>query len=196
MRVIGGTYRGRRLRTIGGQTVRPTSDRLRETLFNILSGDVAGSSFLDICAGSGAVSIEAISRGAARATMIEISRRTCAVIEENLKSLGISSKSLVINSDALAALKRIEASGRRFDIIFFDPPYGSDLYSKVMAFLGSRDVVEPGGIIIVEHRAKMPPEDVDGLHLYRRLKQGESALAFYERSQKPEARSQKPEGGC
>ncbi|HSE97977.1 MAG TPA: RsmD family RNA methyltransferase, partial [Blastocatellia bacterium] len=112
MRVIGGTYRGRRLRSVGGQTVRPTSDRLRETLFNILSTDIPGSKFLDICAGSGAVSIEAISRGAARATMIEISRRTCAVIEENLESLGIASKAVIINGDALAALKRLEAAGR------------------------------------------------------------------------------------
>ena len=192
MRVIGGIYGGRRLRAAGGQAVRPTSDRLRETLFNILSTAVAGSRFLDICAGSGAVSIEAISRGASHVTLIESSRRACSVIEANLKSLDISAIATLINRDAVTALKRIASQNRRFDIAFFDPPYGSDLYREVITILGREGVLEQGGILVVEHRAKTPPPaEVEGLKLFRQLKQGESALAFYE---KPEARSQKPEG--
>jgi 16S rRNA (guanine(966)-N(2))-methyltransferase RsmD len=178
--VIGGIYGGRRLRAVGGQAVRPTSDRLRETLFNILSTDIAGSRFLDICAGSGAISIEAISRGASHITLIESSRRACSVIEENLKSLDISGSASMINRDAVTALKRIASQSRRFDIAFFDPPYDSGLYREVITILGRDGVLEQGGILVVEHRAKSPPPaEVEGLKLYRQLKQGESALAFY-----------------
>jgi 16S rRNA (guanine(966)-N(2))-methyltransferase RsmD len=183
--VIGGIYGGRRLRTAGGQAVRPTSDRLRETLFNILSADIKGGRFLDICAGSGAVAIEALSRGASHVTMIESSRRACSVIEANLKSLDISENATLINRDAVSALKRIASQDRKFDIVFFDPPYDSDLYQEVITILGREEVLEQGGILVVEHRAKTPPRtEVEGLRLYRQLKQGESALAFYK---KPEA---------
>jgi 16S rRNA (guanine(966)-N(2))-methyltransferase RsmD len=189
--VIGGIYGGRRLRAARGQAVRPTSDRLRETLFNIISNDVEGSRFLDICAGSGAVSIEAVSRGASHVTLIESSRRACSVIEENLKSLDISGSATLINRDAVTALKRIASQNRRFDIAFFDPPYDSDLYREVITILGRDGVLEQGGILAVEHRAKAPPPaEVEGLILYRQLKQGESALAFYKKS---EAKTQKPE---
>ncbi|HWP42603.1 MAG TPA: 16S rRNA (guanine(966)-N(2))-methyltransferase RsmD [Blastocatellia bacterium] len=180
--MIGGYYRGRRLRAAGGLQVRPTSDRLRETLFNILSSEVEGSRFLDICAGSGAVAIEALSRGASHATLIEASRRACSVIEENLRSLGISERATLINRDAVGALRRLASERQQFDIAFFDPPYDSELYSKVMTILATESVLSPGGILVVEHRAKAPPAiEVEGLRLYRRLKQGESALAFYER---------------
>jgi 16S rRNA (guanine(966)-N(2))-methyltransferase RsmD len=180
VRIIGGLFRGRRLRTVSGLAVRPTSDRLRETLFNILSTDIAGSRFLDICAGSGAVAIEAISRGASHATLIEESRRACSVIEENIEALGIADRATVINRDAVAALKRLASQGSSFDIAFFDPPYSSELYTQVLALLGSGSLLEPGAILIIEHRAKTaPPSEVEGLKLYRQLKQGESALAFY-----------------
>jgi 16S rRNA (guanine(966)-N(2))-methyltransferase RsmD len=183
LRIIGGIYGGRRLRTAEGLAVRPTSDRLRETLFNVLSTGVEGSRFLDICAGSGAVAIEALSRGASHATLIEASGRACSVIKENLEAVGISSQSTLINRDAAAALKRLASQGRRYDIAFFDPPYDSELYSRVLAILGREPLLEAGGILVVEHRAKTPPPvELPGLTLYRKLKQGESALAFYKKS--------------
>jgi 16S rRNA (guanine966-N2)-methyltransferase len=183
VRVIGGKYRGRRLRAPHGQEVRPTSDRLRETLFNIIAPRIEGSRFLDICAGSGAVGIEALSRGARSATFIDSSRRACAVIESNLASIGITSNATIINRDAVAALKRLGADAATFDIIFFDPPYASELYSQVMRGLGAGELLGSEALVIAEHRAKTPPAAEYGeLRIYREVKQGESALAFYARA--------------
>ena len=181
VRVIGGTYGGRRLRSVDGLRVRPTSDRLRETLFNILTPRIADSSFLDICAGSGAVGIEALSRGASHATFIDKSSLACSVIEANLAALGIEQMD-ILNRDALAALKRLDENQLQFDIVFFDPPYASEIYAKVMETLGSTGLVADGGIVVVEHHAKTPPQEEYGeLRMYRHVKQGESALAFYGR---------------
>lgn len=183
MRVIGGSYRGRRLRTTAGHAVRPTSDRLRETLFNVLTPVISGKNFLDICAGSGAVGIEALSRGAQSVTFIDRSRRACAVIELNLKELGIEDNAAIINKDAAVALRRLAGNQQTFDIVFVDPPYDSNVYSEIMTLLGRAGVLSPAGIVIVEHRAKTPPQREFGdLQIYRELKQGESALAFYSRA--------------
>lgn len=180
MRVIGGKYRGRRLRAPHGQDVRPTSDRLRETLFNIIAPHIEGSRFLDVCAGSGAVGIEALSRGAASVTFIDSSRRACAVIESNLASLAVTSNATVINKDAVAALKRLSGDAAKFDIIFFDPPYASEIYSQVMHGIAAGCLIGPEALVVAEHRAKTPPAaEYGGLKMYREVKQGESALAFY-----------------
>lgn len=180
MRIIGGIHRGRTLRTTGGLGVRPTSDRLRETLFNILAPHVRGSRFLDICAGSGAVGIEALSRGASEATFIESSRHACDVIEANLASLEIT-QATIIKRDVAASLKQLDRESAQFDLVFFDPPYASEIYAQVMNQLGSSNLVAPGALVIVEHRAKSPPAPVAGkLRIFREVKQGESALAFYE----------------
>jgi 16S rRNA (guanine(966)-N(2))-methyltransferase RsmD len=181
MRVIGGIHRGRRLGTVGGLAVRPTSDRLRETLFNILAPQIHGSRFLDICAGSGAVGIEAFSRGACEVTFIERSRDACAVIEANLASLGIT-QATIIKHDATASLKRLERESVQFDIAFFDPPYASEIYADVMDRLGSGSLLTAEALVIVEHRVKTPPAPTCGsLRIFRGVKQGESGLAFFEK---------------
>jgi 16S rRNA (guanine(966)-N(2))-methyltransferase RsmD len=178
--VIGGIYRGRRLRTVEGMAVRPTSDRLRETLFNILAPHITKSSFLDVCAGSGAIGAEAISRGAQQVTFIDNSRRACSVIEANLRTLGAEHEATIINRDAAAALKQLAKEGKQFDIVFFDPPYASDIYDTVMRLLDEQPLLSNDAIVIAEHRVKAPPKDQYGrLRMYRALKQGESALAFY-----------------
>src|SRR4030095_7533311 len=118
MRVIGGVHRGRRLRTVAGLQVRPTSDRLRETLFNIIAPKIHGSNFLDVCAGSGAVGIEALSRGAAEVSFIEPNRPACAAINTNLTALGITQGATIVNRDASVALKRLELEARHFDFVF------------------------------------------------------------------------------
>jgi 16S rRNA (guanine(966)-N(2))-methyltransferase RsmD len=180
VRVIGGIYRSLRLRAVEGQGVRPTSDRLRETLFNILGVSVRDSRFLDLCAGSGAVGIEALSRGARQAVFVEQSRRACAVIEANLRALGITDQANIICRDGIAALKQLAAEAAPFDLIFFDPPYASGLYAPVLSDLGDSAVLADDAVIVVEHRAKTPPESEYGrLKMFRQLKQGESALAFY-----------------
>jgi 16S rRNA (guanine966-N2)-methyltransferase len=181
MRVIGGIHRGRKLATVGGLAVRPTSDRLRETLFNILAPHIHGSRFLDICAGSGAVGIEALSRGANEVTFIERSRDACAVIEANLASLGIT-QATIIKHDAAASLKKLERESAQCDIAFFDPPYASEIYAEVMNQLGSGSLLTAEALVIVEHRVKTPPIPKCGsLRKIREVKQGESALAFFER---------------
>jgi 16S rRNA (guanine966-N2)-methyltransferase len=181
MRIIAGTYRGRRLRTLTALMIRPTSDRLRETLFNILAPWIDGSRFLDICAGSGAVGIEALSRGASEVTFIEQSRDACAVIEANLNTVGAAGCATIERRNASAALKALEQGSKQFDVAFLDPPYSSEMYHEVMEQLGSGNLIAPGGIVVVEHRAKIPPKrEYEKLQRFRELKQGESALAFYE----------------
>jgi 16S rRNA (guanine(966)-N(2))-methyltransferase RsmD len=183
MRVIGGIHRGRRLGTIGGLAVRPTSDRLRETLFNILATRIGGSRFLDICAGSGAVGIEALSRGATEVTFIDNSRDACGVIEANLASIGLTQGATIVTRDAAASLARLEREHKEFDIAFFDPPYASKIYPQVMKKLDSGNLLTLTGLLIVEYRAKTPPlAECGRLRIVREVKQGESALGFYERS--------------
>ncbi|MFL6216287.1 MAG: 16S rRNA (guanine(966)-N(2))-methyltransferase RsmD [Blastocatellia bacterium] len=180
MRVIGGIYRSRRLRAVEGMGVRPTSDRLRETLFNVLGAAARDSRFLDLCAGSGAVGIEALSRGAARAVFVEQSRHACAVIQANLDALGLGDQARLVCRDVHAALKQLAFENEVFDLIFFDPPYASGLYATVMSELGESVLLKADAIVIVEHRAKLPLEgDYGRLSQFRELKQGESALAFY-----------------
>jgi 16S rRNA (guanine966-N2)-methyltransferase len=169
------------MRTIAGSITRPTSDRLRETLFNILAPWIDGSRFVDICAGSGAVGIEALSRGAIAVTFIEHSRAACAVIEANLSAVGAAECATIERRGASAALKSLDRASNQFDIAFFDPPYSSAIYPEVMTQLGSGNLIAPGGVVVVEHRAKLPPQsEYDKLHRFRELNQGESALAFYE----------------
>ena len=135
MRVIAGEFRSRRLKSIPGDATRPTPDRLRETLFNILAPQIEGAAFLDAYAGTGAVGIEALSRGAARAIFIEQNRAAAAVIRENLKALGIESRAQVLQGKVSALLKKVQA-----DIVFLDPPYQLEReYSKVLALLATSD---------------------------------------------------------
>jgi 16S rRNA (guanine966-N2)-methyltransferase len=182
MRVISGTHGGRRLRSVEGRAVRPTSDRLRETLFNILTPVVSGARFLDVCAGSGAVGIEALSRGASHSTFIDRSRRACSIIAQNLESLGLEEEATILNRNAVNALDRLEEEAAVFDLVFIDPPYESEIYSAVMRTLGRGAVLSGEAIVVVEHRLKLPPEpDFGRLRAYREVKQGESALAFYAR---------------
>lgn len=183
MRVIGGTLRGRRLATADGLSVRPTSDRLRETLFNILTPRIQDSRFLDLCAGSGAVAIEALSRGAHTAHLVENARNALSVIDENLRTLGIGGGSaIVIRKDVLVALKDLSRLESRFDLVFFDPPYASGLYDSVLTLLSDSSLLSTEAVVVAEHRSKAPPHPEYGnLRLYRELRQGESALAFYKR---------------
>src|SRR6266498_1433141 len=137
MRIITGKYRGRRLQSPPSLQTRPTSDRLRETLFNILAPRIRGARFLDLCAGTGAVGIEALSRGAAHVTFVDQSRRMCALIETNIRALEVDEQEFeVVTSEATKFLGRCAKKGLpHFDIIFFDPPYAAD-YEVVVNYAG------------------------------------------------------------
>ena len=173
MRVIGGEFRSRRLKTIRGLATRPTPDRLRETLFDILGPRVEGAVFLDAYAGTGAVGIEALSRGAARCIFLERSRKAVAVIEENLELLDLAPRAQVLQGAVLAALPQHPA-----DIAFFDPPY--ELETEYPAALAQ--VQAP--LVIVQHSIRFNPgASHAALRRTRLLKQGDNALSFYERSE-------------
>ncbi len=191
MRIIGGKYRGRKLKSPPSLQTRPTSDRLRETLFNILAPRIDGARFLDLCAGSGAVGIEALSRGAAHVTFVDRSRKMYALIETNLKALNISDdETEVASKEALEFLRKHSRNeGDAFDIIVFDPPYAMN-YEDVLDYVAehSTRILAAGGVMIVEHhRKKDLKEEVEGLKRYRMLKQGDSCLSFYSRAPAPSA---------
>ena len=191
MRVIAGQYRGRVLKSPPSLQTRPTSDRLRETLFNVLAPRLEGARFLDLCSGTGAVGIEALSRGAAFVTFVDRVHKMCALVEENLDLLGVPEElTEVVKSEAAEYLKRTaEGDGRDWrggkepwDIAFFDPPYSSDYLSVLRAFgQHTPKLLREGGVLVVEHHHKNPLLEAPGrLRRWRVLKQGDSALSFYE----------------
>lgn len=172
MRVIGGEFRSRRLKSIPGLDTRPTPDRLRETLFDVLGSRIEGVVFLDAYAGTGAVGIEALSRGAARAIFIERSKHAVNVIEQNLASLGIENRSLLVTASAASCVPRYKA-----DIVFLDPPYiRATEYAASLNALAE----DPPPLVIVQHSARSAlAESFGPLHKTRTLKQGDNALTFY-----------------
>jgi 16S rRNA (guanine966-N2)-methyltransferase len=185
MRVIAGTYRSRILKSLKGPALRPTSDRLRETLFNVLGAGIAGSRFLDIFAGTGAVGIEALSRGAAEAVFIESHPPAAKLIRSNLDSLGIQSRTTVLAADALRGLEMLASKWQPretpFAYVFLDPPYAASAdYARVLGFLGSAPFLAPGSVVIAEHRRNYAlPEKVGALERVRVQRQGDAALSFY-----------------
>ena len=187
MRVIAGTYRGRNLKSPPSLEVRPTSDRLRETLFNVLAPRIQETRFLDLCAGSGAVGIEALSRGAAHVTFVDRSRKMCGLIEANLDLTRVpEDQTEVVQAEALEFLRHEakrtrEGSKGPWDLVFFDPPYASD-YQPLLRLLGEQTekLLTDQGLLVVEHHHKNQlPESVGRLRRTRVLKQGDSALSFF-----------------
>jgi 16S rRNA (guanine966-N2)-methyltransferase len=163
--------------------VRPTSDRLRETLFNVITGRIEGARFLDLCAGSGAVGIEALSRGAAHVTFVDRSRKMCHLIEANLQLCVIpETETAVTQAEGAEFLRRsiIRKTGP-WDIVFFDPPYASDYVTTFQCFVSHRaGLLAEDGLLVVEHHHKHPLEEELGSMIRSRiLRQGDSALSFY-----------------
>jgi 16S rRNA (guanine(966)-N(2))-methyltransferase RsmD len=185
MRVIAGTFRSRQLKSLKGSALRPTSDRLRETLFNVLGERVVGARFADIFAGTGAVGIESLSRGAAEVVFVENHAPATALIKKNLESLGVRKSVRVLTKDALHGLERLSeehsSSAAAFDIIFLDPPYAAaEEYRRVLNFLGSARFLEAGSLVIAEHRYSTElPKAVGNLEQVRVLRQGDASLSFY-----------------
>ncbi len=183
MRVIAGTYRSRRLRSLPGRATRPTSDRLRETLFDVLAGEVAGSVWLDLYAGTGAVGIEALSRGASRVCFVESARTAAAVIRANLRALGIESDCELLERDVLTALRQLDTEAAACDFCFLGPPYrDQQAYGDTLGFLSQSHVLHEKSIVIAQHDKHFDPGDsFAALKRYRTLKQGDAVLSFYRR---------------
>jgi 16S rRNA (guanine(966)-N(2))-methyltransferase RsmD len=186
MRIVAGKYRSRILKSLKGNALRPTSDRLRETLFNVLGPNVAGSRFLDVFAGTGAVGIEAISRGATQVVFIENHAAAATLIRRNLDSLEIQNGAQILLFDALRGLEKIAARHKPtdapFDFVFVDPPYAEkEQYDRVLGFLGAASFLSEGSLVIAEHRRTHElPQRIGRLMQTRILRQGDAALSFFE----------------
>jgi 16S rRNA (guanine966-N2)-methyltransferase len=195
MRVIGGTFGGRRLKAVEGYVTRPTSDRVREALFSRLEAryGLGGATILDVFSGTGALAIEAISRGAARATCIELERRALDTLRANVRGFDLSDQVRIVGDDYRKVLARIAAtptaSGRRrqFHGVFVDPPYGRGLALEALAALAGLDLVRPGGWVTVEvgRREELPETIAGSRSMLRRVREdvyGDTKLALYENS--------------
>jgi 16S rRNA (guanine(966)-N(2))-methyltransferase RsmD len=185
MRIISGSLKGRRLKTPAWEGLRPTSDRLRETLFNILAPRVPGARVLDGFAGTGAVGLEARSRGAAEVVFVERDRRAVALIEENLRHCGVSDGCVIMRAD----IGRLPESfgARRFDLILLDPPYAEPDLEATLARAAAW--LAAGGLVVLEHaRRRAAPLAAAGLVRTRVVQSGDSALSFYQHEE-PEARA-------
>jgi len=179
MRIISGEARGRHLQAPRGAATRPTADHVREALFNIL-GSAAGIAVLDLFAGTGAVALEALSRGAARAVLVDNAEAAVRVIQANVATLGYQDRARVLRLDVLRALRLLEREGARFDLVFVDPPYEGAAAAATLAALGSGSLLAPDGLVVVEHdRWNQPAEQHGILSLGQRRKYGQTEVSFY-----------------
>ena len=185
MRVIAGLYKSRRLQSFPGLDLRPTSDRLRETLFDILSAGnpdaLCGTVWLDLYAGTGAVGIEALSRGATMVYFVDSSPKAADLLNRNLQSLGIEKGFQLLRKDVAPSLRQLAQQAIAADFFFLDPPYRmQDAYRKCLTAIGDSSLLRGHSIVIAEHERKFDPGERFGrLQKYRKLEQGDAALSFY-----------------
>lgn len=177
MRIIAGRLKGRTLQGPTGEGVRPTSDRLRETLFNLVDVETPGRRVLDAFAGTGAVGLEAISRGAAHVTFVDRDPRAIAVIRRNVDACGVADGCAIIRSDFIGLTRRFDDEPQ-FDLVLLDPPY--DFLELDGALAEAAALLRPGGLVVLEHaRRRDVPATVGGLERRRQVTAGDSQLAFY-----------------
>lgn len=150
MRVIAGKARRLLLKTIEGQDTRPTTDRIKETLFNMINADIPDCCFLDLFSGSGAIGIEALSRGAKKAVLVEQNPKAAECIRENLKTTKLEDDAFVMNCEVLTALSRLEGKGDVFDFVFMDPPYNFEWEKKVLEYLSNSSLIDENTVVIAE----------------------------------------------
>ena len=177
MRIVGGTFKGRRLAAVKGLHTRPTSDKVREAVFNILPRDFPFRTVLDLFAGTGAMGIEALSRGAQEATFVDSDAAAVAVIKKNLELC--NEKARVIKKDALAALKEFSRKNESFDLIIIDPPYSSELAIEALKAIDQGGTLSPGGIIVAEAAKRAPLEvELPGLVAIDERRYGDTIVYF------------------
>jgi 16S rRNA (guanine966-N2)-methyltransferase len=185
MRVISGKYRSRPLNSLRGMDIRPTSDRLRETLFNVLTAGnpeaLGGSVWLDLFAGTGAVGIEALSRGAKQVYFVENSPEAAHTIQKNLQSLRIAEGYKLLREGVLPAIRRLARDQVTADVVFIDPPYRmKDAYTETLKVVAESSILRDPSVVIAEHEKKFDPgEEFGALRRFRKLVQGSTTLSFY-----------------
>jgi 16S rRNA (guanine966-N2)-methyltransferase len=182
MRLTGGTDRGRKLRAPRGAGTRPTASRVREALFNIL-GPPPDAPVLDLYAGTGALGIEALSRGAPKAVFVERDGRALSALSRNLRELGLHGRAVVLAASVQAVLARLGPPTERFAWVFIDPPYAADAAERTLEALAGSDLLSSGAVVVVEHdKRHQPPWSVGDLHLSDRRFYGDTGLSFYRRA--------------
>ena len=184
MRVISGEYRGRRLKGPKGMDLRPTGDRLKETLFNILKPRISGAVVFDIFSGTGAIGIEALSRGAGRVVFVERDSAANSLIRQNLQTCNVEGDYLIIQEDVFTTLRSLARRGFRADIIFFDPPYDWKHYTDLLKLTFKPELVSAYTCVVIEHgrRADLP-ESGEGYERYRLVRHGDNCLSFYKKKE-------------
>jgi 16S rRNA (guanine966-N2)-methyltransferase len=179
MRIISGRSKGRRLATPKSLSLRPTSDRVKESVFNILGDEVEGTAVLDLFAGTGNLGIEALSRGAKKAVFVEKERDALGLIEKNIGLCGTEERSEVIQKDAIEAIKFLHRRGESFDLIFMDPPYEKGLIERTLSALRDFQIDHEGSMLVIEHNRREPlPETVSKWTVVRERRMGDTVVSF------------------
>jgi 16S rRNA (guanine(966)-N(2))-methyltransferase RsmD len=176
MRIVAGLAKGRKLAVPTGRAVRPTSDRVREAVFSALGEAVDGARVLDLFAGTGALGLEALSRGAAQAVFVESGRPALVALQRNIEATGCGDRSRVISGDALAALARLAREGAEFDLVFLDPPYASDLLARSLELVVSAELLASGAHVVTEHAPGREPESIAGLQIIAAKRYGDTSI--------------------
>lgn len=179
MRIIGGISKGRRLSSPKGSSIRPTSDRVKETIFNILGKEIEGKVVLDLFAGTGNLGIEALSRGALKTTFVEKAKEALRIIQKNLLQCGFTARSEVISKDVSRAITLLANRGESFDLIFMDPPYEKGWVQKILNKLKDHPIYHRDTILVIEHGRREPlPQNLSGWEILRQRMIGDTVLSF------------------
>ena len=180
MRIISGISKGRRLAAPKSQAIRPTSDRVKESIFNILGGQVEGKVVLDLFAGTGNLGIETLSRGAKRVLFVEKGRQALKLIQKNLSQFGMRERSEILPKDVSRAIGILKQRGESFDLILMDPPYEKGLIQKTLLKLHLHKIYHEGSILVIEHDRREPiPERLEGWTLIRQRRIGDTVISFF-----------------
>ncbi len=184
MRVISGSARGLKLKAPEGLSTRPTTDRIKESLFNIISADLYECRFLDLFSGSGGIAIEALSRGANKAVLVDGDFKSISVIKYNLKFTRLENNAEVFNCDVLAAISKLGKRGDKFDIIFMDPPYNKNFVNAALSAIAKADILSDDGYIIAEQSQNDAVPEISGLNVFRIKDYKITKMVFLEKENK------------
>lgn len=180
MRVISGQAKGHRLKVPKGRAVRPTAARVKEALFNILPHDLSGLKILDLFAGTGSLSAEALSRGAAEVILVDVSRKAANTIRENLRALGFSHNAKIWIGSVPKSLRQLSRKGETFDLVFLDPPYEKGWVGKILEVIGQERLMRKAGMVVAEHSSREEVQERYGvLELHDQRRYGSTVLSFF-----------------
>ncbi len=182
LRIIGGQFRGRKIKQPELDSVRPTKDRIRQAVFNVIAAAVPGTSVLDVFAGSGAYGLEALSRGAEKAVFVEKNPLCIRIINDNVAALGVAGFSEVVTADAFKYLEDVCEAKYRFDLVFADPPYNTDMAKNFLLKVNQYDILNPSGILVIEHGVPEALPDAEGFFtLLKRKTYADISVSFYQK---------------